>query len=109
MMLSIAFAIGVPSGALSGDCRPLLIGVTQENERAAPVVVQVGVAHRRAVHDERFIKHVAFALRDVLQLVEEVRQHADVILVDQEELLDALLVPPWCDAGWNGLSDPLSG
>ena len=70
----------------------LAVGVAGEEQRAALVVVQVRVAHRRAVHDQRLVQQVAVAFLDALQLVQEVRQQADVVLVDLRELLDALLV-----------------
>ena len=75
--VSIALAIGVPSGALR--CRlpcELAVGVAEQEQRAAPVVVHVAVAHRRAVDDQRLVEQVPVAVRRVLQLLEEVRQQA---------------------------------
>ena len=91
-IVSIALAIGVPSAALR--CRPpfsCAAGVAGEEQRAALVVVHVRVAHRRAVDDQRVVEQVAVAVRRVLQLLEEVRQQADVVLVDLRELDDAIL------------------
>ena len=53
------------------------------------MVVQVRVAHRRSIDNHRLIQHVAIALRDALQFVQEIRQHRDVILVDQVKIFHA--------------------
>src|ERR1051325_8130081 len=69
----------------------LTIRLAEENQRATPMVVEIGVAHRRSIDDHRLVQHVLLAFLNALELVEEVRQHADVILVDLEELLHAAL------------------
>ena len=66
-------------------------GLAGEEQRAALVVVQVRIAHRRAVDDQRVVEHVAVAVRNLLQLVEQVRHQADVIGVDLLEVGDAIL------------------
>src|SRR3954466_10087434 len=69
----------------------LAVRATEQNERAASMVVKVIISAGRSVHDERFIKQRMLALGDALQLVEEVGKHADVILVDQEKSDDPFL------------------
>ncbi len=68
--LSITFAIGVPSAARR--CRPPFSRrrLADEEQRTPLVVVQVRVAHRRAVDDQRVVEQVAVAVRRVLQLLE---------------------------------------
>ena len=65
-------------------------GMPGEEERHALVIVQVRIAHRRAVHHQRVLEQVAVAFRRVLQLLEEIRNHADVVGVDRLELDNAL-------------------
>ena len=66
-------------------------GLAGEEQRAALVVVHVRVAHRRSVDHQRVVEQVVLAVRRVLQLLQEVRNHADVIAVDLHEVGDALL------------------
>ena len=62
--------------------------MTHQQHRDAFVPVNVTVAHRAAVEDQRVIQQVPLAVRRVLQLVEEVRQHSKVIAVDLGLVLD---------------------
>src|SRR4051812_33160038 len=71
----------------------LAIRAAEQDQWAAAMVVQVRIAHRRAVHDERLVEHVAVLFLNALQAIEEVGQHADVILVDEMEVLHTLLGP----------------
>ena len=111
MAVSIGLAIGVPSGVLR--CRPpwsCAVGVPEEHERAAAMVVHVRVGHRRAPDDHRLVEQALVAVHGVLHLVEEVRHLADAVLADLVELeRSRASLLPWCDAGWNGWFDPLSG
>ena len=66
-------------------------GVAGEEQRAALVVVHVRVAHRRAVDDQRVVEQVARRRPACSSAFEEVRQQADVVLVDLRELGDAVL------------------
>ena len=89
---SITLAIGVPSGALR--CRlpaswPLRVPSRMSGQRRW--LWRFGVGHRRAVHDHRLLEQVLVAFHRVLELVQEVRQHADVILVDHVEVEDRRL------------------
>ena len=68
-----------------------ILGLAEQHERAATMIVHVRVAHRRPVNDHRLIEHVALAFLDTLELVEEVRQHRHVILVEQLEVAHPLL------------------
>ena len=67
------------------------VGAAGQEQRAALVIVDVRVAHWRAVDDEAPVEQVAVAIRRVLQLLEEIRHQADVVLVDLRELRDAVL------------------
>src|SRR5690606_14018931 len=64
--------------------------VPREEERAALVVVHVRVAHRRPVDDERVVEQRALAVGRLPELLEEVRQDADVIPVDAWKRLHAV-------------------
>ncbi len=66
-------------------------GLAGEEQRAALVIVDVRVAHRRSVDHQRVVEQVAVAVRRVLQLLQEIRQHADVVAVDLREVEDAIL------------------
>ena len=66
-------------------------GVAGKEQRAALVVVQVRVAHGRAVDDERVVEHVAVAIGNGLQLGQQVRHQADVVAIDLLEVGDALV------------------
>src|SRR6187549_2484877 len=61
-------------------------GVSEQDQGAPPVVVQVRVPHGRPVQDHGVLEQVALAVRSRLQLVQEVRKHADVVLVDLGEV-----------------------
>ena len=50
--------------------------VAGEDQRAALVVVHVRVAHRRAVEEHRVLEQVGLAVLGVLQLLQEVGNHA---------------------------------
>ena len=97
---SMALAIGVPSSArrwrLPFNAPPAW---PRQEQRAPLVVVQVRVAHRRAVDDQRVVEHVAVAVLDRLQLLEQVRHQADVIGVDLLEVGDALVAIEMMRAG----------
>ncbi len=66
--VSNTFAIGVPSGALRcmSPARRA-VPVSEQQERAAAVVVEVAVGHRRAVHDHRLVEQVLVAVHRVLR------------------------------------------
>ena len=88
-MVSRTFAIGVPSSVRT--CRlpfssPL--AWPSKDQRHALVIVDVRIAHRAAVHHHRMIQQIAVAIRGVLQLLQEVRQQADVIAVELREFGD---------------------
>ena len=65
--------------------------VAGDEQRRAAMVVDVRVGHRRAVEDEAVREQVAVAVGCVLQLLEQIGNHAHVIPVDLRELEDALL------------------
>src|ERR1051326_8209589 len=68
-------------------------GVTGKEDGYAFVVVQVRIAHRRAVQNQRVIQQrLAVGFGHSLQFIQEVRNHADVILVQLSVSLNALLV-----------------
>ena len=67
------------------------IAVASQKERTALVVVNVRVAHWRAVEDQRLFQEIRVALGCVTEPFEEVRDGADVVPVDLRELLDPLL------------------
>ena len=67
-------------------------GAAGHEERHPLVVVQVGVAHRRSVDQQRVVQQRAVAVRRVLQLLEQVRHQADVIGVERREVEDLLLL-----------------
>ena len=69
----------------------LSAGVPGQEQRAALVVVHVRVAHRRPVEHQRVVEQAALAVGGVLQLVQEIRQHADVVGVDLLEVADPVL------------------
>ena len=85
----------------------MAIAVASQKERTALVVVNVRVAHWRAVEDQRLFQEIRVALGCVTESFEEVRDGADVVPVDLRELLDPLLslavmrgrVKPSVDAG----------
>src|SRR5579885_1587398 len=49
----------------------------------------IGVAHVASIENERMIEHGSVAIRRLGHLVDQVRQHFDVILVNFRELGDA--------------------
>ena len=55
------------------------------DHRQGIVIVLVSVAHAAAVQHNGVIEEIAVAIRRCLQLVDEVRQHLDMITVDQRE------------------------
>src|SRR5215831_16515681 len=67
-------------------------GMSGKEYRHTLMVVQVRVAHRRTVKDQTVIEQRAVAVWGLLQLVQEIRNHADVIFVDRRELRDSLLI-----------------
>ena len=64
------------------------VRVAHEQERAAPVVVQVGVAHRGTPDDGGLVEQRRLALHRVLHLLQEVRHLPQAIRVDDVELHD---------------------
>src|SRR6266511_145062 len=64
--------------------------VTGKKQRAPFVIVNVGVPHRRTIYDQAVIEQRAVAVGCRLQLLEEVRDQAHVILVDGVELQNAV-------------------
>src|SRR5215831_12172214 len=67
-------------------------GMTCEEYRHSLVVVQIRIAQRRAIENQSMVEQRTVGLRCLLQFVEEVRKHADMVLVDRRELGDPLLV-----------------
>ncbi len=72
--------------------RQLSLRAAQHDQRAPLVVVDVGVAHRRAVDDQALVEQRRVAFLDRLELLQEVRQQADVVLVDQAEVGDVAVL-----------------
>ena len=64
-----------------------------QEQRAAGMVVDVGVGHRRSVHDQRLVEQVPVSVVRVLQLLQEVRKRGDVVAVDLGKVEDAFLAP----------------
>jgi hypothetical protein len=62
-----------------------------DEERHPLVIVQVRVAHRRAVDDRRAVEQRAVVVRRVFQLLEKLRKPPDVVGVDLREVEDAIL------------------
>ena len=67
------------------------VGSAHQDQRAAAMVVQVGVGHRRAPHDHGLVQKAGVTLHAALQLLEEVRQLAHAVLADLVELEDRFL------------------
>ena len=65
-------------------------GLAGQEQRASLVVVQIRIAHRRPVDDQRVVEQTAVAVGRPLQPLEEIRHQADVILVDLRELENPL-------------------
>ena len=67
---------------------PLSLPFSSADQHVRHVVVQVlvGVAHVAAVENQRMIEQRAVAVLGLRQLVDKVRQHLHVILVDLREL-----------------------
>src|SRR5438094_1121493 len=63
----------------------------EKEQRTSLVVVNVRVPHRRPVEDDRVIEQAPLAVGCALQLLEQVRQQADVIPVDFRQVEDAIL------------------
>jgi len=61
---------------------------TEQDMRHIIVQMLVRITHVAAVQHQRVIQQAAVAVIGVLQLVDEVGQHLDVILVDLRELVD---------------------
>src|SRR5262245_54673340 len=66
--------------------------VAGEKYGHAFVVMHIRVSQWRSVKNQRVIQQGAVAVGHLLQLVHEVRNHADMVLVDCSELSDSLLV-----------------
>src|SRR5438067_3265452 len=66
----------------------LAAGVPGDEQRHALVVVDVRVAHRRSVDDQAVVEQRGITLAGVLQLLEQIRNHAHVVAVDLRELQD---------------------
>src|SRR5262249_4555223 len=60
-------------------------GVARQEERHALVIVNVRIAHRRAVQHQGVVEEGALAVARVLQLLEQIRHHAHVVPVDLGE------------------------
>src|SRR5262245_11636745 len=65
---------------------------TGQEHRNAFVVMQIRVAERRTVEDQRMVQQRAVTVRRFLQLIQEVRNHTHVVFVDLCKLRDSLLV-----------------
>ena len=88
-MVSSTFAMGVPSVRAHVQIAfELPLAWPSQEQRHALVVVDVRIAHGAAVEHHRMVQQVAVAIRRVLQLVQEIRQQADVIAVQLGELGD---------------------
>ena len=68
------------------------VGMSGQEQGTALMVVEVGVPHRRAINNQALFEQVAVALGCIPELLQEVRDHADVVLVDQCEVLDPFLL-----------------
>src|SRR5262245_26096722 len=68
------------------------VAVAGQEDRATFVIVQVAVAHRGAVQNEGVIEQVAVSVWSLLQLLQEIRNLADVIPVDLTEVLNPLRI-----------------
>src|SRR5258708_2487999 len=66
----------------------LSIGVAGQENRHALVVVNIAVAHGAAIQNHRMVQQIAVTVRRVLQLLQEVRQQADMVAVEFGELRD---------------------
>ncbi len=66
------------------------VRATDHEERAALVVVDVGVAHRRAVDDHGLVEEAGAALLDACEPIEEVGNQPHVVPVDLGELQDVV-------------------
>ena len=57
-----------------------------------PVLVNVGVTHRAAVHDQRVVEEIAVAVGSVPELFQKWRDSADMVLVEFGKLGDGLRI-----------------
>ena len=74
---SMTFAIGVPSSALR--CTPpfsCAVGVAEQRQRAAAMVVDVRIGHRRSPDNHRLVEQAGVAVHRGLHLVEEIGELA---------------------------------
>src|SRR5690349_20561013 len=58
------------------------VAVSQQDQRAAAIVVDVRIRHRRSPDHQRLLEQVAVAFLRFLEAIEEIRQQADAELVD---------------------------
>src|SRR5690606_4005246 len=56
------------------------VAAPEKDERAATVVVQVGVTHRRAPHHDGLVEQAGVAVHGVLHTLHEVREHPHPVL-----------------------------
>ena len=68
------------------------VGPPGHEERHPLVVVQVRVAHRRAVDQQRPVEQRAVAVRGVLQRFEQIRHQPDVIRVQHREVANLVFL-----------------
>ena len=78
----------------------------RHEERHPLVVVQIGVAHRRSVDQERVVQQGAVAVRRVPQLFQDVRHQADVKGVELREVQDLLFFPAMVRSLVEGALEP---
>ena len=93
-MLSIALAIGVPSGVMRCRCAFNFPDAWPARNKGQLVIVDVRVAHRRSVDHQAVIEKRAVTVRRALQLFDEIRNQADVVadLVELQDAIFALLM-----------------
>ena len=72
---------------MSGRRLELAGGAARNENRQRVVIVLIAIAHAAAVEDRGMVQQIAVAIGRLLELVEKVRKHLDVIAVDQREFI----------------------
>ena len=80
-------------------------GAPGQHDRQRIMVVRVAVAHAAAVEDQRVIQQRAVAVRQLCELVEEVREQARVIAVQHREARLVVLVVGMMREDVEGIAD----
>src|SRR5258708_6108022 len=68
--------------------RSLPIRAPGQENRHALVIMNIPVAHGAAIQNHRMIQQIAVTIRRILQLLEEIRQQADMVAIELGELRD---------------------